>query len=752
MAAPWGSTPNRAPGPSSRLHCRHTAKGSTMKTATAREQIKDRRVKAVWRLFDTKFHADYRISVGSATCENAAGSQAVYEKLTALAAAPADKRVTIGTVGCTGRCDMEPVVTVVGRSSVPVKYVNVTPEKAQRIFESHVLHDTVLEDYSMRHREGGDGVRRSVTITAGENGDRERMAAVASAFARAVAEHGLAESVTVAQGEYSGEYADGPAAYVYPDNIIYEKLDDDSIERIVVRHLRDGKPVDGCGRRNARISNRFVPLFGDVHFFGKQLRMTLRNCGVIDPESIEEYLAVKGYEAAARMLDTMSPAAVIDAVKRSGLRGRGGGGFPAATKWELAQKHTGGEKYLICNADEGDPGAFMDRSTIEGDPHTVVEGMIIAGYAMGATRGFVYTRVEYPLAIERLEKAIADAREYGFLGTNVFGSGWDFDIEVRLGAGAFVCGEETALIRSIEGYRGEPKQKPPFPTDEGLWGRPTVINNVETLANLPVILLDTPEWFSSVGTSKSKGTKVFALAGKVRHTGLIEVPMGTTLREVIYDVGGGIPDGREFKAVQTGGPAGGCLPAEYLDTPVDYDSLTAAGSIMGSGGMIVMDDTSCMVDVARFFLGFMVDESCGQCTPCRAGTTIMKNILDKIANGKATMGDLRKLEELAATVGKTSLCGLGKASPNPVLSTLRYFRDEYVEHIESKKCRAGVCTGLLSYRIDTEKCVGCGACKRKCPAICILGSRRQPHEIIEELCIKCGTCQQVCRFGAVYTA
>jgi NADH:ubiquinone oxidoreductase subunit F (NADH-binding) len=486
-----------------------------------------------------------------------------------------------------------------------------------------------------------------------------------------------------------------------------------------------------------------------VHFFGKQLRMTLRNCGIIDPESIDEYLAVRGYEAAVKVLTDMAPLDVVDAMTKSGLRGRGGGGFPTGVKWNFAASQKSEDKYIICNADEGDPGAFMDRSTIEGDPHTIIEGMIVGGYAIGAKQGYIYIRAEYPLAIKRLELAIAAARKAGFLGQGIFGTATDFDIEIRLGAGAFVCGEETALIHSIEGQRGTPRPRPPYPAVSGLWGKPTVINNVETFANVPVVILDGPEWFASIGTAKSKGTKVFALAGKVKNTGLVEVPMGTTLREVVFEVGGGIANNKAFKAVQTGGPAGGCLPESYLDTPVDYESLAAAGSIMGSGGMIVIDEDACMVDMARFFLDFTQDESCGKCTPCREGTKRMLEILQRITAGKGQEGDIEKLLRLGDTIKKTSLCGLGQAAPNPVISTIKHFRDEYEAHIREKRCPAGVCAGLITYSIDLEKCVGCGACRRKCPVQCIAGKPKEAHTIDQSRCIKCGQCFEACKFDAV---
>ena len=486
------------------------------------------------------------------------------------------------------------------------------------------------------------------------------------------------------------------------------------------------------------------------------MRIALRNCGIIDPENIDDYLSLRGYEALAKVLTDMTPKQVIEEVKLSGLRGRGGAGFPTGVKWQItaragspnSPRSASDEKYVICNADEGDPGAFMDRSAIEGDPHTVLEGMIIGGYAIGAKQGIVYIRAEYPLAVRRLEKAIADAREHGFLGKNILGSDFSFDIDIRLGAGAFVCGEETALIRSIEGGRGMPRPRPPYPSVEGLFGKPTLINNVETWANIPVVILDSGKWFSTVGTERSKGTKVFALAGMVVNTGLIEVPMGTTLREIIYDIGGGIPNNKEFKAVQTGGPSGGCLPAKYLDTPVDYESLAKAGSIMGSGGMIVIDHDSCMVDIAKYFLEFTQNESCGKCTPCREGTKRMLDILIKITEGKGEMYDIENLERLGNMIKKASLCGLGQSAPNPVLSTILNFREEYEEHVKDKKCRAGVCKQLLTYEI-TDKCVGCGACKKVCPVVAITGTTKAKHIIDQNKCIKCGACFSKCKFDAI---
>jgi NADH:ubiquinone oxidoreductase subunit F (NADH-binding)/(2Fe-2S) ferredoxin/NAD-dependent dihydropyrimidine dehydrogenase PreA subunit len=540
----------------------------------------------------------------------------------------------------------------------------------------------------------------------------------------------------------------GPILIVNPGYTMYGQVKVEDVPEIIQSHIIDGQPVARLVIVEDHLYNRFFRIFGDVDFFGKQMRITLRNCGIIDPENIDDYLSVRGYEALARVLTDMKPQDVIAEVKKSGLRGRGGAGFPTGLKWEFTAKPVSDEKYVICNADEGDPGAFMDRSAIEGDPHTVLEGMIIGGYAVGAKKGIVYIRAEYPLAIKRLEKAIAAARQHGFLGEHILGSDFSYDIEIRLGAGAFVCGEETALIHSIEGSRGMPRPRPPFPAVSGLFGKPTLINNVETWANIPVVILDGGDWFSSIGTETSKGTKVFALAGKVRNTGLVEVPMGTTLREIVYDIGGGIPNGKKLKAVQTGGPSGGCLPEQYLDTQIDYESLAKAGSIMGSGGMIVIDEDSCMVGLAKFFIEFTQDESCGKCTPCREGTKRMLEILTRITQGKGKEGDIEKLERLGNMIKKSSLCGLGQSAPNPVLSTIKNFRKEYEEHILEKKCSAGQCAALLSYTIN-EKCVGCGACKRICPVSAIEGARKEKHTIDPAKCIRCGQCFDVCKFNAI---
>ena len=565
-----------------------------------------------------------------------------------------------------------------------------------------------------------------------------------------IQKNGLTEEVAVVQTGCHGLCALGPIMIIYPDATFYSMVQVSDIPEIVSEHLLKGRVVTRLLYQETVTAGGGVKALSDTDFYKKQHRIALRNCGVINPEVIEEYIGTGGYAALGKVLTEMTPDDVIQTLLDSGLRGRGGGGFSTGLKWKLAKGNDADQKYVCCNADEGDPGAFMDRSVLEGDPHALLEAMTIAGYAIGASQGYIYVRAEYPIAVERLKIAISQAREMELLGNNIFGSDFSFDIDLRLGAGAFVCGEETALMTSIEGNRGEPRPRPPFPAQKGLFGKPTILNNVETYANIPQIILNGAEWFASMGTEKSKGTKVFALGGKIHNTGLVEVPMGTTLREVIEEIGGGIPNGKKFKAAQTGGPSGGCIPAEHFDIPIDYDNLIAIGSMMGSGGLIVLDEDDCMVDIAKFFLEFTVEESCGKCTACRIGTKRMLEILEKITKGTAQMEDLDKLEELCHYVKANSLCGLGQTAPNPVLSTLHFFRDEYEAHIKEKRCPAGVCKALLSYVIDRDKCRGCTLCARTCPAGAIVGSVKNPHVIDLNKCIKCGACMEKCKFGAIY--
>lgn len=594
-------------------------------------------------------------------------------------------------------------------------------------------------------------IRTQIVVCGGTGCMSSHSKNIKEKFDEVIEKLGLQDEVLIFQSGCFGLCEKGPVVIVYPDEVFYGHVSVDDVEPLCTEHILKGRIYEKkVYRETSGIEKGKMKLFREMNFYGKQERLALRNCGLINPNDITEYIGRDGYSALAKALTEMTPQGVIDVVSQSGLRGRGGAGFPTGLKWSLCAKNVGGQHYVICNADEGDPGAFMDRSVLEGDPHAVIEAMAIAGYAIGADQGYVYVRAEYPLAVERLEEAIKQAYEYGLLGKNIFGTSFSFNLEVRLGAGAFVCGEETALMASIEGERGMPRNKPPFPANQGLWKMPTIINNVETYANIPAIINYGPEWFNRIGTEKSKGTKVFALGGKINNTGLVEIPMGTTLREVIYDIGGGIPKGKKFKAVQTGGPSGGCLTEKDLDTPIDYDNLVALGSMMGSGGMIVMDEDNCMVDVARFFLDFTVDESCGKCTPCREGTKRMLEILDKICAGNGTMDDLNELKELANAIKDSALCGLGQTAPNPVLSTLNNFYDEYVAHVVDKRCPAGACKALIHYTI-TDKCVGCGLCKRNCPVGAITGNIKEKHFIDTSVCIKCGACKASCRLGAIVT-
>ena len=584
-------------------------------------------------------------------------------------------------------------------------------------------------------------------------------AEIQEALHREIAAKGLEDEIKVVQTGCFGLCALGPIMIIYPEGIFYSKVTAEDVPEIVEEHFLKGRPVERLiykEEENETEEQILNSSLSDTQFYKKQLRVALRNCGVINPENIDEYIAMDGYFALAKVLKEMTPEDVIKTILDSGLRGRGGGGFPTGRKWQFARNSVSDKKYVVCNADEGDPGAFMDRSVLEGDPHAVLEAMAIAGYAIGADEGWIYIRAEYPIAVARLKIAIKQAREYGVLGNDIFGTGFNFDVHIRLGAGAFVCGEETALLTSIEGHRGMPRSRPPFPAVKGLWGKPTIINNVETYANIAQIILKGPEWFSSMGTEKSKGTKVFALGGKIHNTGLVEIPMGTTLREIVEDIGGGVPNGKKFKAAQTGGPSGGCIPASLIDTPIDYDNLIAIGSMMGSGGLIVMDEDTCMVDLAKFFLEFTVDESCGKCSPCRIGTRRMLEILNKITEGKGTMNDLDELEELAATLKSNSLCALGQTAANPVLSTLKHFRDEYIAHIVDKKCPAGVCKKLMKYSVLKDKCFGCGMCMRSCPADAISktdyiapGKKLPAVAIDSQKCIKCGACIASCKFKAI---
>ena len=622
------------------------------------------------------------------------------------------------------------------------KVVQLREENAKEILEKAAMCESGKDA-------DGNTYRTHVLVCGGTGCTSSGSARIRERLEKEIEANGLSDEVCVVKTGCFGLCALGPIMIVYPEGTFYSMVQEEDIPEIVTEHLLKGNVVKHLLYEETVKADKIIPL-NETNFYKKQHRVALRNCGVINPEKIDEYIGTGGYEALGIVLTEKKPEDVIQILLDSGLRGRGGAGFPTGLKWKFAAGNDADQKYVCCNADEGDPGAFMDRSILEGDPHAVLEAMAIAGYAIGASQGYIYVRAEYPIAVQRLEIAIEQAREYGLLGKNIFDSGFDFDIELRLGAGAFVCGEETALMTSIEGNRGEPRPRPPFPALKGLFQKPTILNNVETYANIPQIIVNGPEWFASMGTEKSKGTKVFALGGKIHNTGLVEIPMGTTLREIVEEIGGGVPNGKKFKAAQTGGPSGGCIPAEHLDIPIDYDNLLSIGSMMGSGGLIVMDEDTCMVDIAKFFLEFTVDESCGKCTPCRIGTRRMLEILEKITKGQATMEDLDKLEELCYHLQSNSLCALGQTAPNPVLSTLRYFRDEYIAHIVDKKCPAGVCKDLLQYKIDPDKCKGCTLCARTCPADAIIGKVKEVHMINPEKCLKCGACMEKCRFGAMY--
>ena len=614
------------------------------------------------------------------------------------------------------------------------------------IEELNEIREKTFKEISLRKDINYPGNEKHILVCGGTGCTSSHSGKIIEKLNEQIKEKNL-ENVRVVRTGCFGLCARGPIIVIRPEDTFYAMATEDDVEEIIDKHIIKGEIVERLLCKD--VDGTVVKKLDELNFYKKQHRIVLKNCGLIDPENIDEYLAFDGYKALEKVLTKMTPDEVIKEVSDSGLRGRGGAGFPTGRKWQFAKNSVDDQKYVACNADEGDPGAFMDRSVLEGDPHTVVEAMAIAAYAIGANKGYVYVRAEYPIAVHRLQVAIDQARAYGLLGDNIMGTGFKFDLEIRLGAGAFVCGEETALMESVEGRRGEPRPRPPFPAVKGLFGKPTLLNNVETYANITQIILNGAEWFASIGTEKSKGTKVFALGGNINNVGLVEVPMGITLREIVYDIGGGVPNGKEFKAAQTGGPSGGCIPAQYLDTPIDYESLNAIGSMMGSGGLIVMDDTTCMVNLARFFLDFTVDESCGKCPPCRIGTRRMLEILERLVEGKGQEGDIEKLEKLAMNIKRSSLCGLGQTAPNPVLSTLKYFRDEYEAHIKDKKCPAGECKAMTQVRIDKEKCRGCGLCAKNCPVSAIHGEIKSPFEIDSNKCIKCGVCIAKCPFRAI---
>lgn len=695
-----------------------------------------------------------RIRVGSATCEHAAGSQIVYEEFKKHIASSGKQDIILEKTGCTGRCSCEPIVGVFIPGKLPVKYQLVKRDTVHKIFMEHVIGGKIVQENLLDKTP--DSCKYHVLMCDGSGCGGALEGGLRFQFEMKLADSGLKpDEVWLTHIGCLGfctireKKEKTVQVMVRPDNVIYKIKTIKDVEDIIENHFKKGKVVQRLVAKERPISQRFYNLYGDVAFFNKQTRIALRNAGVVNPENIYDYIHYKGFLALKEVLEKGDPEWVVKQITESKLRGRGGGGFSTGMKWASARKAKETIRYIICNADEGDPGAFMDRSMLESDPFSIVEGMIIGGFAIGAQKGYFYIRAEYPLAVERINHAIEECRKHNLLGQNILGSDFSFDLEIRLGAGAFVCGEETALIHSIEGERGQPRVRPPYPTESGLWGKPTVINNVETFANVPPIIVYGPEWFAQVGTSRSGGTKVFALAGKIQRTGLVEVPMGTTLRNIVYGIGGGPAGGKKAKAIQTGGPAGGCIPEKYFDTPVDFDTLGKLGSIMGSGGMIVLDEDDCMVDVAKFYMEFCQDESCGKCTPCREGTKRILEILIKITEGKGTEEDLEKLERLAKLVKKSSLCGLGRAAPNPVLSTLTYFKEEYLAHVRDKKCPSRKCRSLIHYEIDPDKCVGCTMCAKNCPVLCIAGERKEVHVIDTARCIKCGRCFEVCRFKAV---
>ncbi|WP_005033808.1 NADH-ubiquinone oxidoreductase-F iron-sulfur binding region domain-containing protein [Holophaga foetida] len=692
------------------------------------------------------------IQIGSATCEHAAGSQDVLEEFTKHIQASGRDDVIVHKTGCTGRCSKEPIVGISIPGRPPVKYERVNREIVHKIFTQHIQKGAPLPEHALDNSLDHQYAFEFVFC----QGLRcNHLGGLKESFEQLLRQHKIPEDqVRVSTHGCFGtcsEESVGQAAFVLvrPSKVVYRVKDQTDLELILREHIRGGRIVEPLRVTRKPISQDFFDLYADVSFFSAQNRIAMRNSGIVNPESLEEYISLGGFKALATALSKGDPEWVINEVLKARLRGRGGGGFLTGQKWKLATQNEEKTRYIICNGDEGDPGAFMDRGMLESDPFSVMEGMIIGAYAIGACKGFYYIRAEYPLAIKRIQNAIDLCRAAGLLGKSVMGSGWDFDMEIRLGAGAFVCGEETALIRSIEGERGQPKVRPPFPTTRGLWGKPTCINNVETFANITAIINYGGDWFAQVGTEESGGTKVFALAGKVKHTGLVEVPLGTPLRDVVFGIGGGVQDDKALKAIQTGGPAGGFIPASMDTLPVDFGPLAKVGSIMGSGGMIVLSEEDCMVDISKFYLSFTQEESCGKCTPCREGTTRMLEIMERITSGKAVMEDLDKLERLARLCQQTSLCGLGRAAPNPILSSLKHFRDEYTEHIVDKVCRAKKCVALVRYEVSPDLCIGCTVCARNCPTEAISGNRKEVHVIDQNRCVKCGQCYEVCRFDAV---